>query len=67
MDEENRFTTVDPLGFRVQGLGFRVQGLISNSSPSNGLNIRVPIIIAMKGRGLINHGSGLPLWISMQW
>ena len=31
-----------------------------NKPPAfEGLNIRIPIIIPMKGRGFINHGSGL--------
>ena len=34
--------------------------MINNPPPCNGLNIRIPIIIPIKGRGFINQGSGLP-------
>ena len=30
-----------------------------NPAPFKGFNIRIPIIIPIKGRGLINQGSGL--------
>ena len=33
--------------------------MINNPPPVKGLNIRIPIIIPIKGRGFINHGSGL--------
>ena len=40
--------------------------MINKLPPFEGLNIRIPIIIPVKGRGFINQGSGLPclrLWI----
>ena len=33
--------------------------MINEPPPFKGLNIRIPIIIPMKGRGLINQESGL--------
>ena len=33
--------------------------MITKTSPFKELNIRNPIIIPIKGRGFINHGSGL--------
>ena len=33
--------------------------MIDKSPPFKGLNIGIPIIIPIKGRGLINQGSGL--------
>ena len=33
--------------------------MINNHPPFQGLDIRIPIIIPIKGRGFINHGSGL--------
>ena len=33
--------------------------MINKPPPFKGLNIRIPIIIPIKGRGFINHGSGL--------
>ena len=33
--------------------------MINTSPPYKGLNIRIPMIIPIKGRGGINHGSGL--------
>ena len=32
--------------------------MINNSPAFKGLHIRIPIIIPIKGRGFINHGSG---------
>ena len=44
-------------------LGFRVSAwrrpMINKPSPLKGLNVRIPIIIPMKGRGSVNQGSGL--------
>ena len=34
--------------------------MINKPLPLKGLNIRIPIIIPIKGRGFNNHGSGLP-------
>ena len=34
--------------------------MINKPLPLKGLNIRIPIIIPVKGRGFINQGSGLP-------
>ena len=36
--------------------------MINDAPPFKGLNMRIPIIIPMTGRGFINHGSGLPDW-----
>ena len=33
--------------------------LIKNTPPFKGLSIRIPFIIPIKGRGVINHGSTL--------
>ena len=33
--------------------------MINKPPPFKGLNIRIPITIPIKGRGFINHGSGL--------
>ena len=33
--------------------------MINKLTPFKGLNIRIPIIIPIKGRGFTNHGSGL--------
>ena len=33
--------------------------MIKNPPPLKGLDIRIPITIPIKGRGFINHGSGL--------
>ena len=33
--------------------------MIDKPPPPKGLNIRIPIIIPIKGRGFINQGSGL--------
>ena len=33
--------------------------MINKASPFKGLDIRIPIIIPIKGRGFINQGSGL--------
>ena len=41
----------------LSGLGFRV--MINKPSPFKGLNIRIPTIIPLKGRGFINQGFGL--------
>ena len=35
--------------------------MINKLRPFEGLNIRIPTIIPMQGRGLINQGSGLGL------
>ena len=35
--------------------------MINKPPPFKGLNVRIPIIIPIKGRGFINHGSGLGL------
>ena len=35
--------------------------MIKKPTPFKGLNIRIPIIIPIKGRGFLNEGSGLPL------
>ena len=38
--------------------------MISNRPPFKGLDVRIPIIIPVKGRGLIlNKGPGLEIWI----
>ena len=37
------------------GVGFRVRPLIHTPPPFKGLNVRIPIIIPSKGRGLINQ------------
>ena len=34
--------------------------MINKPPPFKDLNIRIPIMIPIKGRGFINHGSGLP-------
>ena len=34
--------------------------MINKPPPFKGLHVRIPIIIPNKGRGLKNHGSGLP-------
>ena len=38
--------------------------MIHKPPPFKGLNIRIPIIIPIKGKGLINHGStlGFRVW-----
>ena len=33
--------------------------MINKPPPFKGLNTRIPIIIPIKGRGFINHGSGV--------
>ena len=33
--------------------------MINKHPPLKDLNIRIPIIIPIKGRGFVNHGSGL--------
>ena len=33
--------------------------MISKTPPFQGLNIRIPIIIPIRGRGFVNQGSGL--------
>ena len=33
--------------------------MINKPPPFKGLNIRIPIVTPIKGRGFINHGSGL--------
>ena len=33
--------------------------MINKPSPFKGLNIKIPIIIPIKGRGFINQGSGV--------
>ena len=33
--------------------------MINKPPPFKGINIGIPIIIPIKGRGFINHGSGL--------
>ena len=40
----------------IWGLGLNV-AMISKPPPFTGLNIRIPIIIPIKGRGLINQAS----------
>ena len=35
--------------------------MIDEPPPFKGLNIRIPIIIPIQGRGLVNQGSTLPL------
>ena len=49
------------------GLGFRLQcrPMINNPPPFKCVNIRIPIIIPIKGRGFMNQGSGLPLESSL--
>ena len=32
--------------------------MINKPPPFKGLNIRIPIIVLIDGRGVINHGSG---------
>ena len=34
--------------------------MINKPPPFNGLNIRIPLVIPIKGSWFINHGSGLP-------
>ena len=43
-------------------LGFRVKcrPMINKPPPFKGLNITIPMIIAVKGRGFIDRGSTLP-------
>ena len=38
--------------------------MINKPPPFKGLNIRIPIIILIKGQGFINQGSGLPAFSS---
>ena len=38
--------------------------MINIPPPFKGLNIRMPVIIPIKGRGFINHGSGLCIMVS---
>ena len=40
-------------------LGYPISRPRSSTPPFKDLNIRMPIIIPIKGRGVINHGSGL--------
>ena len=47
------------LGFRVYG---NVDPWLIKLPPFKGLNIRLPILVPIKGRVFINQGSGL-LWI----
>ena len=43
----------------IQDLGFRCRPLINRPLRLGALNIRMPIIIPIKGRGFINQGSGV--------
>ena len=43
----------------IQGLGFSRLAMIDKPPPFKGLDIKIPIIIPIKGRGFINLGSGL--------
>ena len=36
--------------------------MINKPPPLKGLHIRIPITIPIKGKGFIDHGSGLPFW-----
>ena len=47
--EKNMETTIQGLGFRVWGPGCRP--MINEAPPLKGLNIRIPLIIPIKGRG----------------
>ena len=53
--------TIQGLGFRVRGLGFRdsCRPVVNTPAPFKGLNIRIPIIVPIEGRGVINQGSSL--------
>ena len=37
---------------------FRV--MLNKLSPFKGLNVRIPSIVSIKGKGFVNQGSGLP-------
>ena len=39
--------------------------MINKLHPFKGLNIRMPIIVPIKGRGFINQGSGLGLRVPL--
>ena len=41
------------------GLGFNIDPSLQKKTPFKGLNIRIPILIPIKGRGFINQGSAL--------
>ena len=41
--------------------------MINKPPPFKGLNIRIPIIIPIKGRGFINQGSGLPAYVDLSF
>ena len=45
----------------VPSSGFRVGSMINNTPPFKGLNIRIPIIIPIKGGGFMNQRSGFSL------
>ena len=56
---------------RLQGSGLYCRPLIKKPPPFKGLNIRIPIIIAIYGRGFVNHGSRLqprflPCWVAVK-
>ena len=38
--------------------------MINNPLPFKGLNVRIPIVIPIEGRGLVNHGTtlGFRVW-----
>ena len=42
----------------IQGLGFNVNHWLIDPPPFKGLNIKIPTLIPIKGRGFISHGSG---------
>ena len=49
------------LGFRVGVKGLKVLGrpMTNKPPPCKGRNIRIPIVIPIKGRGFINQGFGV--------
>ena len=40
--------------------------MMNKLPPFKGLNIRIPILIPIKGRGVINQGSGLVLALPLE-
>ena len=42
--------------------GGQCRPMINKPPPFKGLNIRIPILIPIKGRGFLNQGSGLPCY-----
>ena len=50
--------TIQGLGYRVRGLGFRdsCRPMVNKPAPFRGLNIRIPIIVPIEGRGGYKSG-----------